>query len=337
MKQLYSPTGKPLQHRTIFNNGARRREFYFYVGLIALPLIQFVLMYICVNFRSVLFVFQEYDQASTSYVFSWGSAITNLVDVFTRFSTAPELLISWKNSVLYYVLQLVIITPLSVLTSFFIYKKLPLAGYFRIVLYLPNIVAGMATVLGYKYIVEFGLPALFPNSSLIQDGSLFFNPSAAYGTLVFYSLWTGLGGTLIMITGVMSRTSFELIEASRMDGVNFLQELWHIVMPVVYPVLTITLYTGVVTVFTGGPPVYMFFGSEAPTSEVYTIQYYLFTLVVGSTASDAYYPFAATSGLLLTLIAAPIVFVLKYLFEKYDPNEDNPKFEKKRRKKYGMA
>lgn len=335
MKQLLSPSGRPIQRRTIFNNAARRREFYFYVGLIALPLIQFVLMYICVNLRSVLFVFQDY--VNGEFVFGWSFAWQNLSEVFTTFVYAPALLTSWINSITYYVLNLAIITPLSVLTSFFIYKKLPLAGYFRIVLYLPNIVSGMATVLGYKYLVEMGVRALFPElESIVTYGSLLMDPKTAYGTLVFYSLWTALGGTLIMMTGVMSRTSVELLEASRMDGVNFLQELVHIVLPVVYPVLTISLYTGVVTIFAGGPPTYMFYGSEAPT-ETYTIQYYLFTRVVGSKAGDEYYPFAATSGLLLTLLVAPIVFVLKYLFEKYDPNEDNPQLEKRRRKKYGLA
>ncbi|PWM73546.1 MAG: hypothetical protein DBX59_04810 [Bacillota bacterium] len=332
MKQILLPSGKPIQRRTIFNNSARRREFYFYVGLIALPLIQFILMYICVNFRSILFVFQTYDQSTTSYVYGWQYAYLNFSEVISTFTQLPLLGIAWKNSIVFYVLQLIIITPLSILTSFFIYKKLPLAGYFRIVLYLPNIVSGMATVLGYKYLVEYGISGL-----LNVDGSLFNNPATSFNVLVFFSLWTALGGSLIMTTGVMSRTSVELLEASRMDGVNFLQELVHIVFPVIYPVITIGLYTGVVAVFTGGPPIYSFFGAEAPTEEMYTVQYYLFTLVVGSKAGDANYPFAATSGLLLTLIAAPIVFTLKYLFEKYDPNEDNPKFQERRKKKYGLA
>ena len=332
MKQLLSPTGRPLQRRTIFNNSARRREFYFYLGLIALPLIQFTLMYVVVNLRSVLFAFQSYDQETSSYVFGWHYFLNNFETVFTRFIYEDSLGIAWKNSAIFYILQLVIITPLSILTSFFIYKKLPLAGYFRIVLYLPNIVSGMATVLGYKYIVEFGISKWFPPGS-----SLFTRPETAYGVLVFYSLWTALGGSLIMTTGVMSRTSVELLEASRLDGVNFLQELVHIVFPVVYPVVTIGLYTGVVTIFTGGPPIYAFFGAQPLTDNMTTIQYFLFTQVVGSTSSAANYPFAATSGLLLTLVAAPIVFVLKYFFEKYDPNEDNPKFQERRKKKYGMA
>ncbi len=332
MKQLLSPSGRPLQRRTIFNNSARRREFYFYLALIALPMIQFILMYVCVNLRSVLFAFQTYDQDTTSYVFGWQYFAENFSSVFNKFLHGAELGIAWKNSLVFYVLQLVIITPLSVLTSFFIYKKLPLAGYFRVVLYLPNIVSGMATVLGYKYLVEVGLSGL-----LGYQGSMFNLPETAYGVLVFYSLWTALGGSLIMTTGVMSRTSVELLEASRLDGVNFLQELVHIVFPVVYPVITIGLYTGVVTIFTGGPPIYAFFGAQPPSGQMTTIQYYLFTQVVGSTSSPSNYPFAATSGLILTLVAAPVVFVLKYLFEKYDPNEDNPKFQERRKKKYGLA
>ena len=119
MKQLLSPSGRPLRRRTIFNNSARRREFYFYLALIVLPLVQFVLMYVCVNLRSVLFAFQSYDQSTTTYVFGWQYFYENLKNVVTKFIYDPMLGVSWRNSLVFYVLQLVIITPLSVLTSFF--------------------------------------------------------------------------------------------------------------------------------------------------------------------------------------------------------------------------
>ena len=121
------------------------------------------------------------------------------------------------------------------------------------------------------------------------------------------------------MTGQMSRTDKEIIEAASLDGANIFQEFIHITFPTIYPVLIIQLYTGVVAIFTGGPPLYQFFASNVP-NQAQTIQYYFFTLIIGSTSSLANYPKAALGGLLFTIVAAPIVFFLKWFLEKKDPN-----------------
>ena len=46
----------------------------------------------------------------------------------------------------------------------------------------------------------------------------------------------------------------------------------------------------------------------------------MFTLVVGNKSNYASYPTSATMGLLFTLVAAPVVLLLKAWFEKHDPN-----------------
>lgn len=306
--------------KTIFNNKKRRGQFIFYWCLVIIPLVQFILLYICVNFRSILFAFQKYDFTNSVYVYNFSFFAENLKTICTEMFSGDILGIAWWNSTKSYLLTLLIITPLQILVSFFVYKKLPLAGYFRIVLYLPNMVAGMTTIIGFKYFVEKGLPEIFPAMEILtHGGGLLANPATIFNTLLFYVAWTSMGGGLILMTGTMSRTDKEMIEAAHLDGANLWQEFRYIIFPVIYPVLSIQLYTGVVAIFTGGPPLYQFYASNLP-DQAATVQYYFFTLVIGSTSSPANYPKAALGGLLFTLVAAPIVFFLKWFFEKKDPN-----------------
>ncbi len=306
--------------KTIFNNKARRGKFVFYCCLIAVPFIQFILMYVCVNFRSILFSFQKYDYTSGDYAFSMAYFWENLKTICRELFTGSLLGRAWWNSLKSYLVTLLIVTPLQLILAFFVYKKLLFAGYFRIILYLPNMVSGMTTIIAFKFFVEKGLPLLFPNvTQFTHLGGLLANKDTIFNTLLFYVAWTSLGGGLILMTGQMSRTSKEVIEAAKIDGANMWQEFLHIVMPVVYPVLIIQLYTGVVAIFSGGPPLYQFFASNVP-DEAATLQYYFFTLVIGSTSSVANYPKAALGGIIFTLIAAPLVFFLKWFLEKKDPN-----------------
>lgn len=306
--------------RTIFNNKMRREQWILYCCLIVLPLIQFVLMYVCVNLRSILFAFQKYDYSTMTYRFNFSYFAENLKTIVGELFSGELLGMAWRNSLKSYLVGLLIIMPLQICVAFFVYKKMLFAGFFRIVLYLPNMVAGMTTILGYKYFVEKGLPRLFPDwEALTYLGGLLANPSTIFDTLLFFVAWTSLGGGLILMTGTMSRTPKEVIEAGHLDGANLWQEFRYIVWPVLYPVVTIQLYTGIVAIFTGGPPLYQFYASNLP-KEAATLQYYFFTLIIGSTSDPANYPKAALGGLLFTLAATPIVFALKAFFEKRDPN-----------------
>lgn len=306
--------------RTIFNSRTRREQWILYCCLIVLPLIQFVLMYICVNLRSILFAFQKYDYSTMEYHFNFSYFAENFKTIVGELFSGELLGMAWRNSLKSYLVSLLIIMPLQICISFFVYKKMLFAGFFRIVLYLPNMVAGMTTILGYKYFVEKGLPRLFPDwDALTSLGGLLANPSTIFDTLLFFVAWTSLGGGLILMTGTMSRTPKEVIEAGHLDGANLWQEFRYIVWPVLYPVITIQLYTGIVAIFTGGPPLYQFYASNLP-KEAATLQYYFFTLIIGSTSDPANYPKAALGGLLFTFAATPIVFALKAFFEKRDPN-----------------
>ena len=301
-------------------NSKRVNQAIFYFCLIIVPLTQFILMYVVVNFRSILFAFQKYDFGTRKYSFDFAYFVENLKTICSELFAGKTLGIAWWNSTKSYLVGLLIITPLQILVAFFVYKKMPLAGYFRIVLYLPNIVAGMTTIIGFKYFVEKGLPKIFPNNGkLTLYGGLLANADTIFDTLLFYVAWTSMGGGLILMTGTMSRTDKSVIEAAQLDGVNIWQEFRYIVFPTIYPVLSIQLYTGVVAIFTGGPPLYQFYASNLPP-QASTLQYYFFTLIVGSTSSPANYPKAALGGLMFTLVAAPIVFLLKRFFEKHDPN-----------------
>ena len=73
------------------------KKMLFYIGLLALPLLQFCVFYIYVNFKFIILAFQEYDVQNFTYEFVGLSNFTTVFDkVFVSEGTAFA--IRLKNS-----------------------------------------------------------------------------------------------------------------------------------------------------------------------------------------------------------------------------------------------
>ena len=110
-----------------------------------------------------------------------------------------------------------------------------------------------------------------------------------------------------------------MVEAATLDGVGFFGELWHIVLPKSYSVISIGFITGIVSIFTNEFGLYSFYGENA-SSDVSTLGYYF--LVETKRASDAGYPYWAAWGLIASVIVIPLTFLARYLINKLGPSED---------------
>lgn len=137
--------------------------------------------------------------------------------------------------------------------------------------------------------------------------------------MIFYNLWTGVGGGMIIYMSAMSRTPESVIEYGRLEGITLLKEFVHVILPMIYPTVTLFFVTGLPGLFMGSGPLYAFYGDRAQP-EMQTLSYYLFTRIVGENSSFEQYPFASAIGLSTTLILAPIVFFARWFFNRFDPN-----------------
>ena len=103
----------------------------------------------------------------------------------------------------------------------------------------------------------------------------------AFPMMLVYSLWIGFAGGIVLYVGAMTRISEGIEDAAKVDGAGTMTEFWHIIMPSVYPMLTVFLVTGFVNLFIGGGPIYTFFEDRAP-DYTYTMGYFLLVRVIGS-------------------------------------------------------
>ena len=294
----------------------KHKDLIFYILMMAFPVVQFSLFYIGVNGGSFLLSFQKIDIVENTVVWTWD----NIARIFKMMTTDMALLATAKVSLLSYALLLCIGTPLGMLFSYYIYKKLPLSGAFRVILFLPSIISAIVMVTIFQFFVERAIPEIVNLFFHKEIPGLMENPGSRFATIIFYNIWVGFGTSVLMYANGMSGISQELVESAHLDGATGIREFWSITLPMVYPTLSTFLITGVAGIFTNQLNLYSFYGGGAP-EKVQTYGYYLYTRTQ-SAASRAEYPDLATMGLFLTVIAVPLTLLVKWALEKFGPRED---------------
>lgn len=298
-------------------------EIAFLTCILILPITLFLLGYVYVNLSSFALAFQKYDPDTASYVWM---GFGNFVNVFKDITSDARIAPMFGRSLIVYAFTLCVGFPLNIVFAYVIYKKIPAAGFFQVVLFLPSIISSMVISLMFRYFVVYVIPELFVMLGFKNAANLnlLFDLKYAFGTQIFYSLWASFGSQLILYSGAMSRIPDSIVESGKLEGISALREFWSITIPMVWQTITIFLVTGIAGIFTNQLSVLNFFGTSAP-DEVQTIGFYFFVKVIptgseGGEANFADYPYAAAGGMLFTLIVAPITLVGRWALERFGPN-----------------
>lgn len=289
----------------------KKSRLIFYICGVAWPVIQFIVFYVFVNFNSILLSFRNFDIQS-GYSFA---GIDNFKRVFSEIATQPFLKTAFKNTFLIFGISIVSMFAMLIM-SYYLYKKHLFSGIFKVMLFLPSIIPGIALVICYKYFVEVGVPKIWEEVFNISIQGLLSNPNTKLITILFFNVWFGVGSSFLLFSGAMSGISDSIIEAATLDGVTAMQEFGYIVFPMIFPTFATFFITSFATLFTNQMSVFSFYGAQADYS-VYTIGYYLYKSV--QTATMDKYPYLSAFGLVLTVIIIPICLLTKKALDKFGP------------------
>lgn len=294
-----------------------KADYIFYAIIMAWPTVQFLVFYIGVNFNSVLLAFQDIDILSNSY--SWTSE--HFVNAFQKM-ISPTLLTMAKNSLLAYFISVCTSIPLGLLFSYYIYKKLPGAGAFRVILFMPSIICSIILVSMFRFFTTDALPAMMRDFFGVTMEAPLDSKTARFGTVMFYNIWVGFGTSVLMYSNKMSTIDPSISEAASIDGAKGFTEFWYVTLPLVFSTLSVFLITGIAGLFTNQINLFSFYGMSAPDG-VQTLGYWLYReAMLATNGGLGGYSELAAVGLLLTVISVPLTFGARWAAERFGPSED---------------
>ena len=305
----------------------RGKRMIFYALICALPVLQFCIFTLYINFNSIVMAFQTWAiKDGKLQVVAWN--FDNFKVAWNVFTSKSYLTV---NSLGLFASNLFITIPLALIFSFYLCKECRFSGAFRVVLYMPNIISPMIFGLLFQRICnnvypqiiyqmtgEIGLPLLTTSNGM-----------DAYGLVLFFNIWVSFGVNVLMFTGAMSGINVSIVESAQLDGANIVHEFMYITVPMIFSTVSTFIILGMAGIFTNQMHLYTFFGWESSGLE--TMGYYIYVNAQRSDYVDLHngllpsllsYPQLAALGILLTLIIAPITFIARKLFDKYGPSEN---------------
>ena len=287
------------------------RKKMFVASVLVLPIINFLVFWLYVNFDSFLLAFKTIKDGNEVFSLDqfrliWESLTqgTNLIDGF-KMGTA------FKNTLLFYGAGMLVVFPISIFASYFIYKKITGYRFFRVVTYLPSIISGAALVMMYRYLIDHGglLHRLFQLTH--SEDAVYFAPlsdkSTAIWTILVYNVLCGFGGNIVVMGGTMNALSVEMLEAGEIDGCNWFQELIYLVLPGIWPTLSTMIILSTAGCLGSSGPILAFTKGEQETE---TLAYVMYHLTLKG-RSFLYLPSAI--GLVMSAITIPIVLTVRKL------------------------
>lgn len=287
-------------------NSKKLKTYIFIVVMLLIPVSNFLIFWLGVNFNSILMAFQNEKFDGTVY---W--TMNNFKNFFQEFTLPNSSIItSVKNTGLFFASNIFIVFPISLVLCYFLYKKIMGYKFFRFVFYLPSIISAVVLAGVFKEIISTdGVVGTLMTKLGKEPVAYFASSKTAIWAILIYNVTFSFGGNLILLSGAMSHISEDVVEAARLDGVGMVREMVQIVIPLIWPTLTTLLIFQVVGIFSASGPILLFTQGDKQTS---TLAYWIYEQV--KFAGQYYY--ASAVGLVMTAVATPLAMLTRWGLNK---------------------
>ena len=297
------------------------KSMWFYIGFMALPMLQFIIFYIGVNFNSFLLAFRNivFNSETKRYDYFW--TFNNFTNWFKDTNEFELICQTLKISLKTYAIMLIVGVPLGLFFAYYIFKKLPGSMFFRFMLFMPSIIASIVLVTIFRYFTDYVVPEMLKLFNVKLETTLLSSKSTRYVTVMFYNIFVSFGTSVLLYSNKMASISPEMTEAAELDGANAFQEFFHIVLPQVFSTLSVFLITGIAALFTNEINNFSFFNYNWKPDTA-TLGFLMYFRTQKAKADISQYPPLAALGLMMSAIAIPLTFLVRWLLNKYGPSED---------------
>lgn len=297
-----------------------RRDFPFVFLLVAFPVAQFIVFWVYKNISSIFLSFQTPTGLFT---------LNNIKSVFDSFIGTDiygfNLWQTMMRSIWLWVVGNVICFPISIATTYVLFKRIRGHYIFRVCYIIPGLMGAIIWTSLIKYMSAFDGPFIelllrlgvnLPDAAL-RNG-LFGARETAYPTLIVITLVMGMVGNNAVMTGAFSRIPDEIFESSKLDGASFWKEFFSIAVPCIWPTIATLITFSLCGILLADANVFLYSnGTGEPGMSTMGFHLYFLTYRISLAGGGrAAYGYPSALGLVLTLFTLPIVLYGRKLLEK---------------------
>lgn len=295
---------KTLTQRTHKKKVIRWMRILFIASAIIVPLTHFSITYVYVNFRSFFMAFYKTVDGEMIWTFDNFTMFFKVLEDPNKFDLGVAFINSFKTWLIS-----TILFPIGIIINYFLYKKIIGTNIWRMCSFLPGLICGVVTVAFYKGMVAPEGPiALIVQKlyGLSDPPDILGDPRFANFGIWLHMIWLGLFGDVVIWSGTLSRIPDSLIESGQLEGIKWLQEIWYLILPCVWPVFLLKLIIHCGGMFSASGAVFLLTGGLYDTN-TFSNWMYLQVYNVTDPNSNALNYMSAV-GLMVTAVSLIIMF-----------------------------
>lgn len=219
---------------------AERRRRRVALVMLTPAILGLLLFFVYPLLASIYFSFTRYNQLSSP---QW----VGLLNYRYLFTQDPQVGAAALNTLWFVVILVPIRIVCSLVVAGLLVRARTAAGVWRTIFYLPALVPPVASVVAFVFLFN---PGTGPVNQILKffgiHAPLWFNsPSWSKPSLVIMGVWV-MGDIMIIFLASLLDVPKELYEATSLDGANGIQQVRHITLPTISPVIGFAIVTGVI-------------------------------------------------------------------------------------------
>ncbi|MCW5322274.1 sugar ABC transporter permease [Verminephrobacter aporrectodeae subsp. tuberculatae] len=230
------------------------------------------------------------------------------IEAFVQMLESPQVWTSMGVTLAFVFIAVTAELLLGVALALFLEKPVRGMRFFRSLFVLPMMIAPICVGLIWRYLFDASFGPI--NQALAWIGiapqAWLASPVLAFGAMVLTDIWQWTPFVLIMVLAGLQGLDESVMEAARMDGANGWQQIVRVKLPIVQPILIVTLLARMIDGFRGLEVIYvMTFGGPGLSTELFSLHIFKAAFISQKLGYSA-----ALSILLLVIVSALSLAIL---------------------------
>lgn len=221
--------------------------------------------------------------------------------------------IALRNTFIFVILSMIFQLPMAFLLANILYRMKSGRNIFRNIIFLPVTFSGVAVSLMFYFVYH-------PKMGILNNVLKIFIPDinfpwladshTALVAVIATMAWQWIGYHMIIYLSGMSSIPQELLEAARIDGATEWQSTWHIIFPMLLPIILVSTVLLATSSLKSFDQIFiMTFGGPNHASEV------LASLMYTKTFAQQNYGYGSALSVVLVLLCILSTLLLGWIFK----------------------
>ncbi|MCW5223227.1 sugar ABC transporter permease [Verminephrobacter aporrectodeae subsp. tuberculatae] len=230
------------------------------------------------------------------------------IEAFVQMLESPQVWTSMGVTLAFVFIAVTAELLLGVALALFLEKPVRGMRFFRSLFVLPMMIAPICVGLIWRYLFDANFGPI--NQALAWVGiapqAWLASPALAFGAMVLTDVWQWTPFVLIMVLAGLQGLDESVLDAARMDGANGWQQIVRVKLPIVQPILIVTLLARMIDGFRSLEVIYvMTFGGPGLSTELFSLHIFKAAFISQKLGYSA-----ALSILLLVIVSALSLAIL---------------------------